>query len=75
MPTGIHTRWEFHSDSQSFKDRQNKSRKFEKMVMLYLQSQRPNCNMEKYYTTGTQKKIDCFNIDGFCAHCKLYLRK
>ena len=70
MPTGLHTRWEFDSDSQKFKARQNKSRKFENMVMSYLQSQRPNCTIESYYTTGTQKKIDCFNVDGFCAHCK-----
>ena len=26
--------------------------------------------MESFYTTGTQKKIDCFKVDGFCAHCK-----
>ena len=38
--------------------------------MSYLQSQRPNCTIESYYTTGTQKKIDCFNVDGFSAHCK-----
>ena len=70
MPTGLYTRWEFDSDSQKFKARQNKTRKFENMVMSYLQSQRPNCTIEIYYTTGTQKKIDCFNLDGFCAHCK-----
>ena len=70
MPTGLYTRWEFDSDSKKFKARQNKSRKFENMVMSYLQSQRPNCTIESYYTTGTQKKIDCFNVDGFCAHCK-----
>ena len=40
------------------------------MVVSYLQSQRPNCTIESYYTTGTQKKIDCFNVYGFCAHCK-----
>ena len=26
--------------------------------------------VESFYTTGTQKKIDCFKVDGFCAHCK-----
>ena len=70
MPTGLYTRSEFDSDSQKFKARQNKSRKFENLVISYLQSQRPNCTIESYYTTGTQKKIDCFNVDGFCAHCK-----
>ena len=40
------------------------------MVMSYLPSLRLNCTIENYYTTGTQKKIDCFNVDGLCAHCK-----
>ena len=70
MTTGPHTRWEFDSDSQQFKTRQNILRKFENMVMSYLQSQRPNCTIESYYTTETQKKIDCFGVDDFCAHCK-----
>ena len=70
MPTGLYTRWEFDSESQKFKARQIKPRKFGNMVMSYLQPQRPNCTNESYYTTGTQKKIDCFNVDGFCAHCK-----
>ena len=37
--------------------------------MSYLQSQRPECTIESYYTTGKLKKIDCFSVDGFCAHC------
>ena len=37
--------------------------------MSYLQSQRPECTIESYYTTGKQIKIDCFSVDGFCAHC------
>ena len=73
MLTELYTRWEFDSDSQKFKARQNKSRKFENMVLSYLQSQRLSCTTESYYTTGTQKKIDCFNVDGFCAHCKTIL--
>ena len=68
MPTGLYTRWEF--DSQKFKARQNKWRKFENMVISYLQSQRPNSTIESYYTTGTRKKIDCFNVDDICSHCK-----
>ena len=40
------------------------------MVMSYFQRQRPDCKIESFYTTGTQKKIDCFKVDGFCAHCK-----
>ena len=39
------------------------------MVMSYFQRQKPDCKIESFYTTGTQKKIDCFKVDGFCAHC------
>ena len=70
LPTGLCTRLEFDSDSQKFKARQHKSMKFENMVMSYQQSQRHNCTIENYYTTGSQKKINYFNVDGFCAHCK-----
>ena len=68
-PTRLYTRWEFDSDSQRFKARQNKLSKLGIMVMSYLQSH-PNCTIVTCYTTGTQKKIDCFNVDGFCAHYK-----
>ena len=37
--------------------------------MSYLQSQRPEFTIESFYTTGKQKKTDCFSVDGFCAHC------
>ena len=30
---------------------------------------RPDCRIEGFYTTGTQKKVDCFNADAFCGHC------
>ena len=39
------------------------------MVMSYLQSQRPEGTIESYYTTGNQKKIECFSVDRYCAHC------
>ena len=40
------------------------------MVMSYFQRQRLDCRIESFYTTGTQKNIDCFKVDGSCAHCK-----
>ena len=67
-PTRLYTRWDF--DSQKFKARKNKLRKFENKVKSYLQSERPNCTIETYHTTGSQKKIDCFNVQGVCANCK-----
>ena len=65
MPTGLYTRWEFDTESNRFKPQQNKSRNFENMVMSFFQRQRPDCKNESFYTTGTQKKIDCFEKDGF----------
>ena len=70
MPTGLYTRWEYDAESNRFKTRKNKPRKYENLVMSYFQRQRPDCKIESFYTTGTQKKIDCFKVDGFCAHCK-----
>ena len=69
MPTGLYTRWEFDTESNRFKPEQNKSRNFGNMVMSFFQRQRPDCKIESFYTTGTQKGIDCFKVDGFCAHC------
>ena len=69
MPTGLYTRWEYDTESNRFKPQQNKTRNFENMVMSFFQRQRPECKIESFYTTGTQKKIDCFKVDGFCAHC------
>ena len=45
-------------------------RTFENMVMSYFQATRTECKIESYYTTGKQKKIDCFSVDGYCNHCK-----
>ena len=70
MPTGLHTRLEYDAESNRFKPQQNKSKKIENMVMSYFQRQTSECKIESFYTTGTQKKIDCFKVDGFCAHCK-----
>ena len=69
MPTGLYTRWEYDTESNRFKTQQNKSRNFESMVMSYFQRQTPDCKIESFYTTGPQKKIECFKVDGFCAHC------
>ena len=69
MPTGPYTQWEYETESNRFKPQQNKSRNFESMVMSYFQKQRLDCKNEIFYTTETQKKIDCFKADGFCAHC------
>ena len=69
MPTGLYTRWEYDSETNRFTARQNKSRSFENMVLSYFQQSRPDCKIESNVTTGRQKKIDCFSVDGICYHC------
>ena len=69
MPTGLYTRWEYDSEAKRFTARQIKSRSFENMVLSYFQQNRPVCKIESNVTTGRQKKIDCFSVDGICYHC------
>ena len=69
MPTGLYTRWDFDPETSRFIPRQNKTRSFEIMVMSYFQRTRPECEIERFFTTGRQKKSDCFSVDGFCSHC------
>ena len=69
MPTGLYTCWDFDSETSRFIPRQNKNRSFENMLMSYFQRTRPECEIEVFFTTGRQKKIDCFSVDRFCSHC------
>ena len=69
MPTRLYTQWEDHSEAKRFTACQNKSRSFEKMLLSYFQQSRPDCKIESNVTTGRQKKIDCFSVDGICYHC------
>ena len=71
MPTGLYTRWNYDSESQKFMARQNKTHSFENMVLSYFQQTRPECRIENNVTTGGQKKIDCFSVDGICNHCNI----
>ena len=71
MPSSLYTRWDHDSQSGRFTPRQNKTRSFENMVMPYFQRTRPECEIESFFTTGRQKKIDCFSVDGFCSHCNI----
>ena len=40
------------------------------MVMSFHQKTRPDCKIESFFISGKQKIIDCFNVDGYCDHCK-----
>ena len=54
---------------KSLLDKTNKTRSFENMVLSYFQQTRPECRIESNVTTGRQKKIDCFSVDGICNQC------
>ena len=69
MPTCLYTHWDFNSETSRFTPRQNKTGSFEKMDVSYFRPTRPECEIESFFTTGGQKKIECFSVDGFCSHC------
>ena len=69
MPTGLYTRWNSDTESQKFMPRQNKTRSFQNIVLSYFPQVRLERNIESNVTTGRQKKIDCFSVDGICNHC------
>ena len=69
MPTGLYTHWDFDSETSRFTLRRNKTRSFESIVMSYFQRTRPECEIESFFTTGRQKKMDCSSFHGFCSHC------
>ena len=71
MPTGLYTPWEYNSETRRFKAHQNKSRSFKNMVLSYFQQSQPECKIESNVTTGRQKKIDCFSVDGIWYHCNV----
>ena len=75
MPTGLYTRWDLDSETSRFTTRQNKTRSFENMAMSYLQRTRPECEIESFFTTGRQKKTDCFSVDGFHSHSNTVFEK
>ena len=69
MPTRLHTYWDINTETGSFIPRQNESRSFENMVLSCVQRMRLDCEVESFYKTSEQKKIDCFSVDGFGSHC------
>ena len=64
----------FDSETGRFTPWQNKTRSFEKLVMSYFQRTRPECKNENFFTTGRQKKNDCFSVDGFVLTATLCFR-
>ena len=69
MLTGLYTHWDVDSETRRFRPRQNKTRSFEIMVTSHFQQTRAQCKIGSFFTTGRQKKIDCFSVDRFYSHC------
>ena len=70
MLTGLLTRLEFDTVMQKFRARHNRSRNKETTIMSFYQEQTPQCKIESFFLCGKQKELDCFNMDGYCDHCK-----
>ena len=68
-PTGLYTRSELLSEFGKVRQRHSKMKVFENMVMSYFQRVKPQCKVQSFYSTGTQKKIDACSFDGFFGHC------
>ena len=68
MLTGLYTRRDLDSKTSRSTPWQNKTRRFEIMVMSYFPWTRPERENESFCTTGRQKKIDCFSVDEFWSH-------
>ena len=69
IPTGFYTRWNVYSASDRFTPRRNKIRSFENLVLFFFQRTKAECKCESFYTTGRQKKIECFSAVGFATLC------
>ena len=74
MPTGLYIRWDFDTNPQKFKARQNIIRKFENTVMSFYRATRPECTFESFYTNGKQKKVIFLWWMAFVVIAKQFLK-
>ena len=75
MSTEFKKRWDYNEETQKFKSRQNRVRTVEKMVFTCFQATRPKFEIEIYYSTGTQKKINSISVHGYCNRFKTLLEQ
>ena len=43
--------------------------------MCFYQEKRPECRIVSFLISGSQRKIDCFNADGYFDHCKTVFKE
>ena len=68
MPTGLYTRWEYDSETDRFKARNNRTRNFENMVMSFYQEFRVFTQPE------SRKKLTVFKLMVTVITVKQYLK-
>ena len=72
MPTGLYMCWDIDSETSRFTLRQNKPSALKIWSCpTSCQRTRADCKIESFFTTGREKKIDCFSVDGFCCHSNI----
>ena len=64
MPTCFYTHCDLDSETSRFTPRQNKTRSFEKTVLLYFQRKRRECKIESFFMTGRQKNLAALVLMG-----------
>ena len=69
MRTELYTRWEFDSNMQKSKARNVWFCKLENIAMSFAKKQDQIAKL-RAFTHLEIKKIDSFNVDGYCDHCK-----
>ena len=69
MPTWLYTRWQFDSDMQKYKLDITDLKALRLRRCLTTKKQEQNAEL-KASTHLEIKKIVCFNVDGYCDHCK-----
>ena len=74
MPTGLYTRWDFHSETSTFTPRQNKTRSSENMVMSYFQRTRPEFEIKASLQQADRRKLTASMLMGFVLIAKLCLK-
>ena len=69
MPSVHYTRWEFDTGMQNLKQGITDLKILRICSCLSIRKQDQNAKLS-FFTSGKQKKIDWFNVDGYCDHCK-----
>ena len=74
MPTGLYTRWDFDSETSGFTPRQNKTLRFENMVMSYFQRTNMIVKLRASTLQAGRRKLIASVLRGFVLIVMLCLK-